>query len=369
MLRSRPRRTWAQPAPPIDNPRRAADVLRRYVHDEIRRSTQVEWARIAPHCDGGPALDFLEDIACQSDPTDTAGPLVLANRYNGMPTLLSTRLGRPFQGTGGQPVISMAEYVGAAVTGKRFFVDQTGYVFEGRNYSYHAGPGTPPVLNGTYINRNDGTWPTFATDYAWGLDAAPEASDYWREKVTLGGTTEWIGWYPGSGHSPAWDGYSWYADADDNQFQTNSPQGVLRPYLGLSSSTAEGYRDSSGFVAGIEMKITPGSSFSNYAIGVSTRDAADVTLIEWTALPDVLAWIRTDGPAARFATERSSGRYWRAGIAVHPVEDGTFVISVEDSNRAWVVEWAADGTGLVILETVDFTGRDVDGYVTAIYDL
>lgn len=366
MLRSRPRRTWAQPAPPVDNPRRAADVLRRYVHDEIRRSTQVEWARIAPHCDGGPALDFLEDIACQSDPTDTAGPLVLANRYNGMPTLLSTRLGRPFQGTGGQPVISMAEYVGAAVTGKRFFVDQSGYVFEGRNYSYHAGPGTPPVANGTYVNRNDGTWPTFAEDYAYGTDATEDPL-YSREKVTVGATTEWIAYYPGSGHSPAWDGYS-AAGAEDHDGGIEGPQGAVRPYLGLSSSTEPGYRDSSAFVTGIEFAFS-GSSFTSYAIGVSTRDASDVTLIEWTALPAVLAWIMSEGPAARFATERSSGRPWRAGIRIFPVEDGTWVVSVEDSNRAWVVEWAADGTGLMTLETVNFTGRDVDGYVTAIYDL
>lgn len=366
MLRSRPRRTWAQPATPIDNPRRAADVLRRYVHDEIRRSTQVEWARIAPHCDGGPALDFLEDIACQSDPTDTAGPLVLANRYNGMPTLLSTRLGRPFQGTGGQPVISMAEYVGAAVTGKRFFVDQTGYVFEGRNYSYHAGPGTPPVPNGTWIGSNDGTFPTFATDYSWGTDAH-ETSDYWRERVILGATSEWIAWYPGSGHSPTWDGYSWYADADDNQWQANPPQGQLGPYLGLSSSTAAGYRDSSAFIAGVEMKIAPGSSFTTYTIGLSTRDPTTLALLEWNALPAVTSWIASEGPASLFSALRSSGRYWRAGISAFPVEDGTFVIHVENSSRAWVVELGADGTGMTVLETVDFTGRDVSGYVTAFY--
>lgn len=190
MIPPRPGVRWREPAAPEYDNARVVDAIRALVNDTVPPA--LELAQLAPACDGIFAVDFLQVVACGG--ANASGPFVLANRRYGVPTLVSTYLGRPFMGTGGEPVVVTEGLPTAVPTILRIWAGTSGpygtikTTDAGLTWR-STGSGSPSAIGtiGIAASNKDlllqsGKWTVSGTDYLVSLSS--DRGETW----TLGGT-------------------------------------------------------------------------------------------------------------------------------------------------------------------------------------
>jgi hypothetical protein len=265
VIRTRISRGWQNPAPVRDLGERVARQVTKLIDRKMTKYPAVEVARAGPNCDGLPGLDFLDGAGCGDT---VSGPIVLANRRWGVPTLVSWNVPRPYIGTAGPLQVSASEYQEPEALTGRFFVDTDGNVYEGRNGGYHHGGGFSTSANGTFIETG-GAFPSAATDYSYANDCpGGDVFSFQKEYFRIEGTPDVDVQIASIGEVPGvYSGFS-YLVTDDVFYLTGEiysvsdwfsgttlvPTTWLRPHRGLSSTTSgtRGYRDSDTFCVGIE---------------------------------------------------------------------------------------------------------------------
>lgn len=408
MLRSRTSRFFGAASPE----KSFADVAREIglvIKRDRQRSSDVILASYSIGCDGRPTVSLLDGSPCDPD----GGTIGLATRDR---ALLSGVLPRPYQSNAAEPggLVTATQTVGDAPPLGRYFVDSLGHVFEGRRETYHAGhvPGTAP--NGTPLEGQ--------TASLGPLDLGAAVRTDWNYAYNGGGFN--VSFEPEADGIGGWqpvriDGLRVPANSFDVcydpafHFAGPSPFYSLEPYgdnsggsmpearfavesagydtefplqtymwAGLGLTNEGGNRDSSAYIVSVEGLFTPNgtepdafngpftgtmsawfvvrvdggvSDMEHVILETARRSLVEVEQFALGAHPD-----RCATPAYPMG--------WRAGIQVRPASDGTFVLSVLDSTRAWVFEVVPNGAGakVALLETVYFPSP-YSGVVRAIY--
>lgn len=377
--------TWAEPKMKPRGAEKLFKSVTKYVESRMQRGAEVEIAQVGPACDGMAALNFLADVGCcTSECPPSSGPFVLANRKHGIPTLLSAAIARPFAGMSGEPTIVSNVMSGAGLSG-RFFVDVAGNLFEGRNYSYHAGRRIVRQRNGTPINHAPlgsqvGSLVAGDISTGWGFywsEGAPHPvhlCQRWNGTAWVDHTsrTQPIFAHEVS-HSPRV--YKYFAVGPSPHFCRSNAYGWLEPlgttgympnfehfdipgpgyaaedplisrgFIGRCGASGGGYRPSDFVVAAIE-GYSPSAQIwqdaphfaTDYEIWLTFRHPITNELLAHKRLNEV------EGYAATFTARNASifgPAPWRAGVQVRPAPDGTWIVSVIDGSKAWVYELVA----------------------------
>lgn len=368
----------------------------------VTKGTDVLLASYSIGCDGRPTISLLDGSACDDD-GDRIG---LASRDR---ALLDGVLPRPMQsnnpGTGGISRVTVQEGTPVA----RYFVDDASVYYEGRGFTYHPGAGGATTANGTVVTvTGPFTEIEYEPDtgdvrYDWDYTYNGDKFHYNEEIYDLAtytwtsidspentGTTDALSGftifnpcfqYPENFYSL--EPYGNHGGEDKPNmgypitgYETTADGAMRYLWLGRCSAATGNYRDVSGIMAeiagfwtanGTPIANNGGISNSPYTgsfeVHLVFRDATTRVFLGSARLGDVESYCTTNFPTRCFTADGVMP--WRAGIQVRPSPDGTWIVSVISSGRAWVYEaeqiaWADVTTGAtdefvpVLLETVSF---------------
>lgn len=393
--------SWTPNLPPNTTVNNFLSTIKAYVSKEVSKATDVSVAQTSIVCDGLSAINALNGSDCCSDCGPSYGPTVLVNIKNGVPTLLTTNVSRPLSGAGSGSVTASSTITGGSTSELhgRFFVDVEGNLYEGRNGRYHAAPSFPRYPNGTPLNvavspitptaeledgdlkfgfgmlgtesnphpahevirRVSGAWETSSIAVVGTPSAAfqdPPPSGPYRYRAT-GYSPHFCLTESRSSLDHAPNAIGGQADFPITGTSAAKEREVREVgWLGRSDSTDTGYRPSNFAV----FSIAGWDSISHQTTDFQTDSTHyEVRLCAWN--PE-MAW--SDGMSEPFTfvklsevqeyaqnfpernTVEGLGVFpWRAGIQVRPASDGTLIISIINSSKAWVYEpvMTVDGEG------------------------
>ena len=349
-------------------------------------------------CDNLYRINPLDGTLCDANPS---GELILASSMHGVLTGIGPIAHPQFAGSAGAvaSVSSQAIALGNPIYHGRAFIDSSGNVYEGRNQP----TGGPVLYRATTQTQPNGTYLGFALD----PNPAIPASRYYYSPIDLPydpGQEEWFHDYvrhlDGSGNVDVDVSCGTYASLSAGKwpcfrqsrftpygYQTNFSgtltwpimgavaraaihvSGLVRPecgpWKGLNAvdDAPSGLYPSASYVVGIEGGN--GVAGYGYTLGISIRDATTLALLHWEGFTPATAFILGTGPGARFTYERANNRPWIAGVFVLPAEDGTFLVSIKDSPRAWVI--TVTGTTITVNESIVFSGGPQQGAYRAVW--